>query len=206
MINIRCAFVKLAQPGKTLREGEFQYELTALIPKKAVKEFKHFQAILEEVIAQTTKFKTAKDKAAVLKLVRTTHIEKSLFKDGDKTVDGRGKVYDGLEGHYTVKIKTKAEEMSTGVFKSPQGLVLRYARTNEDIPLEEQADQLYSGAWYDVAVSLSAYDTLGTKGVTAYLQGVSKLVNDTRLGGADPFSEARDDLPEEEEYEEADEY
>lgn len=197
--NVRCAFVKLATPGKAMTEGDDpKYETTLLIPKKSGVEFKKLQKALDEVVGSAAKFKNAKDKAAALKLVRAIHKHSSVIKDGDKTVDKSGKIYDGLEGHHLIKASTHSEKKPDGTYKPKQGLILRY-RTNEDIPQEDLANQLYSGAWYDIVVFFSPYVYMGKKAVTCYLQGVMKLANDTRLGGLDPFSEGRDDIEDDEE-------
>ena len=114
----------------------------------------------------------------------------ALVKDGDEP-NAEGTVYDGLENHFTFRAKTKAEETPTG-YKPVVRMILQ-RRDKSEIPAHTQADELYSGIWADLAVVLKPYKSPLMTGVSAYLQGVMKLRDDTRLGGIDPF-DVRDDI------------
>ena len=151
--NVRCAFVHLAEPSKPT--GDFNsdptYELTLLIPKKQRKEFDQLKGIIQEVVTQSKAFKTAAERKKAVSVALKVGADGAVIKDGDKTVNKEGVIYDGLEDHWTIKVKTKAVQKSNGTYAPKVKFPLKY-RSNEDIPTEALANELYPGIWADVSV------------------------------------------------------
>lgn len=195
--NCRVAFVHLAEPAVSKLAGfDPKYEVTCLIPKSATAEIEKIKQAIKDTVRLSEKLKTASDKKKAESKALKIHQEYCIIRDGDKTKNADGIIYDGLEDHFLIKAKTGVTEMSDGSYKLKVPLALKY-RSNVDIETENLADELYSGMWADVAVTFQGYIFMKKPGVTVYLNGVMKLKNDERLGKANPF-EARDDIVEEE--------
>lgn len=197
--NARIAFVNIAQPNTTFSNkndaGEpidGKYSVTVLIPKK---ESEKFQAgltkIVKQVIQLSSRLKSKSDKQKADRTALKYNQDGSLIKDGDKSKDKDGKIYDGLAGHDTLRASTKAIRKDGG-FVPIVTLKTMYIN-KEAIPKDKLSDQLYSGVWADVGVRFVPYSTGKNIGVTCYLVGVMKLQDDERLGSSDPF-EVRDDI------------
>jgi len=197
--NVRLAFVSVDKPNTrfgtkdaTGQAIDGNYEVTCLIPKSEVK----FPAVLNKLIEQTLKnnsnLKTAQDKEKAYKIATKIGAEGGLLKDGDELRNKDGVVYDGLEGHYALKVKTKAILNSSGGF-SPRMAFKIVDKNKNTIRAHEIADRVYSGVWADVALTFSPYKSGINMGVTTYLSGIQVLFDDTRLGGSDPFT-VREDI------------
>ena len=203
--NARLAFVHLAKPSNSPgANSDPNYEVTILIPKKQKKEFDQLKTILDETIKQSKAFEKAEQRKKAASVALKIHQDGSIIKDGDKMLNRDGVVYDGLEDHYCIKVKTKADLKSDNTYAPKVKFPLKY-RSNEDVPTEALASEFYSGIWADVSINFKGYVFAKKKfGVTAYLGGVMKLKNGERLGGSNPF-EARDDIVEDE-YDEEEGY
>lgn len=210
--NVRGTFVKIAKPSEGTEEIKPAYEITALIPKKEQKQIDKLVEVMREVIKTTNKFSQKAGKFSPAdqrkKALASTkiHGDGAIIKDGDQTTNSDGEVYDGLEGHYIIKAKTGAEQVSDGEYKPKVNFAIK-DRFNDNIPPEKQSDELYSGAWYDISIQISAYAFMKKNfGLTSYLGGVMKLKNGERIGGHNPF-ESREDVKDDmEDYEEETEY
>lgn len=199
--NVRLNFVSIAEPRPSLELDDagnpkkYDYEITLMIPKGA-KVLQEIHNLVDQVIEQSSKIPAALKKQASA-TAKATGKERALFKDGDKAVSGStGKPYDGLPGHLYFKAHTAAEKVGEG-FRAKQDLKLvlwdSRTQTKQSVDRGFIADHFYSGIWADVSLNFAGYLYMKKPGVTVYLGGIMKLLDDRRLGGFDPF-EARDDI------------
>lgn len=199
--NVRLAFVRLDSPNTGLSNKDSNgepidgsYEATVLIPAGKFKPiFDILKVELEKLLKINKNLTAPADRLKALKNALTIGGDGALFKKGDDQTNKEGKVYDGLEGHYTFKVKSKAVRDANGNFK-PKIEFKVVDKNNQNIPVHAIRDEVYSGVWADVVFTLSPYSYMGKTGITAYLGGVMKLIDDGKLGGSDPFSGGRDDI------------
>lgn len=199
--NVRLCFVKLDQPNTGLSNKDASgepidgnYEATILIPERKFQIlFNAIKSELEKMLKINKTLASPEQKLKALKAALTIGGEGALFKKGSEQTNKEGKIYDGLDGHYTFKVKSKAVKGPDGNFKPKIDFKL-VDKHNQNIPAHAVRDELYSGCWADVAFSLSPYEYMKKVGVTSYLNGVMKLADDSKLGGSDPFGEARSDI------------
>ena len=198
----RLNFVHLAKPGHNKLGKKYQYGCQILIPKDS-KFIEVLRPIIGEAIEMNVKHGLkASEKKALFAAVMKLHVKGSLFKDGDKMINKKTKKpYDGCAGHYVLQTTTDAIETPEGFAVARGQLHLKNA-ANEVIPETKRASELYSGIWANVLLKFSVYDAAGNRGVKAYLSGVQKLKNDTRLGGFDAFEEEADFMGEEPSFDE----
>lgn len=211
--NVRIAFVNIDKPrpgmekdAKTGEPTKYQYELTALVPKKSKVQTEIIKLIQKAVSMSSTLSgvedkKGKSEKKSALERACAIDGDGSVIKDGDNCLQKNSdKPYDGLAGNFVVKMKANAVQNDDGTFKPKVDLRLVRADKSE-IRKHEIADEIYSGAWVDISCTLFPYKFLGKTGVTVYLNGIQKLKDDVKLGGFDPF-EVRDDIVSAQESEE----
>jgi len=198
--NVRCAFVNIASPNIKFSEKDNDgnaisgsYELTCLIPKKEEKFMAVLDKILQQVLKNSSILKTSAEKNKAYKTALNIGEHGALIKDGDNSKNKDGAVYDGLENHYTIKAKSKAIRKNGGFMPKIEFKIVD--RFKNRVPEHLIADEIYSGAWFDIALNLKPYSSQMGTGISAYIAGIMKLKDDTRLGGMDPF-EVRDDITE----------
>lgn len=199
--NVRLVFVKLDQPntGFVAKDSKGEpidgtYEATALIPAKNFQPiFNQFKTEIEKALKINSRLKDGPSRLNALKTALAIGKEFGLFKKGDEQKNKEGKVYDGLQGHYTFKVKSKAVKGADGSFK-PRVEFKVVDKNNNPIPAHSIRDEVYSGIWADVVFTLSPYEYMKKQSVTVYLGGVMKLADDAKLGGSDPFGAARSDI------------
>lgn len=199
--NVRLAFVRLDSPNtglaKTDSNGEpieGNYEATILIPEKKFQTiFNALKSDLEKMLKINKTLATPEQKLKALKNALTIGGEGAVFKNGADQMNKEGKIYDGLEGHYTMKIKSKAVKSPNGDWQ-PKIAFKIVDKHNQNIPAHSVRDELYSGCWADCVFTLSPYEYMKKTGITVYISGVMKIYDDTKLGGSDPFGAARDDI------------
>jgi hypothetical protein len=195
--NVRLAFVRLSSPAVFEgKDGNATYQVTALIPEG---KFAPIEKAVFQAVDQATKLNKKlkeKEKAQALKTAKSTGEAGAIFKVGDNATDSNDEPYEGMAGMMTLRAKTGAEETATGY--KPKVPIQIVDHRNRPIPREELDELIYSGVWADLSITLSPYPTTGVvpAGVTCYLNGVMRLIDDERLGGGGNQFEARDDLEE----------
>ncbi len=196
--NARVCHANIAKPN-TKYKASGEYGVTVMIPKS------DFQALLPQVqkhllkmLKQNKKLPTEAERKFVLKQALAYDKDAGLFKNGDALGDESGKPKCPVKGMVLFAAKSNGELLPSGGVKPKFDIKLVLA----DKSVVEEGDasrHFYSGVWCDVWINLAAYITgKGNKrkiGIKAYLNGVQKLCNDVKLGGADPFAE-RDDIDE----------
>lgn len=184
-IPCRLSYAKIWEPT-TDDKGNKKFSAMLLIPKTDKKTIKS----IEDAI-QAAKLEKFGDKAP--KNLPTT------FNDGDETADNDEK-YDSLRGYMTLNVNTDAKR-PLDIVKKKDGVI--HAITNQD--------EVYSGCWCYVTVTLKGYDIevagAKKKGIGSYLGPILKWKNDTKLGGggvtaATAFADKAFDTEEEKDEEE----
>jgi len=199
--NVKLAFVSLDKPRPNMQQTAYLYEATVLIPKKNQKIVDEILKIGGKLVKDSPKFSDAPGKKGkpsereqAMEIVTTIGEDGSLIKDGDETISkSTEKPYDGCENMYTLKLKAHAEAHDDGTFSYKQQVKFVFADLSE-LRRGEIATELYSGAWVDVSFALVPYNYMGSVGVTAYLNGVQKLVDDAKLGGFNPFEDRSEEV------------
>lgn len=202
--NARLAACYLAKPQIWQNPPSADYNVQILIPKGG-KEEKAFLAGVEKslkAIAEKSKVLTSKkDKDSVLKAALKFGTTGSIIRDGDEITDGEGNPLEKFANAWVLKAKTKAQNEDGGPPMAQLKLVDRRGVAIEKHLLE---DMFYPGVIADVQMQVKAYNSAGNKGITCYLSGVMKVKDGERLGGINVF-ETRDDIEDDDEYEETDE-
>lgn len=202
--NVRLAFVWIAKPqlkkdGKTNANGDLiegNYSVTMLFPKKQ-NVLKSIEKTVKQVVKLCSNPKVDKVKAEKIALQYSKDF--SLVKDGEKSVNSAGEVYDGMAGHDIIAAKARAEKTEKGFQPKIAFRVVDFQKSA--IAREELESRVYSGVWANVSIRLSAYNHMGKSAVTCYLTGIQVIADDTRLGGSDPFEVVEKDDSEDSEYE-----
>lgn len=183
--NVRLAFVYIAKPNdKFSADGRAaSYQVSCLFPKDS--DLDLFERILTTLSKTSPVFSSTTERTAGLKNMLKIHETGSLLKDGDKTTNKDGQIYDGFENNFFIKAKTNAV-FSDGVYKPKIGFKLvRWDKS--EIKHDEIENEIYAGCWANVMITLSPYKSPLGSGVTVYLGGIQKTYDDTRFGGLDPF-------------------
>lgn len=198
--NVRIIWPQIAKPSQGRDNIAPSFGVTALVPKKdANRIIAEAKKIAEEMLRAST----FPEKKRVPALARSFkfHDHGSLFKDGDKQEKADGTMRKETQGHVLLKMTSKVdpESVANGEAPRPRFPFELKDKKNQPIPAHLIEQEFYGGAWCDLTFTLAPYDTAGNVGISAFFNGAMKLVNDERLGGAENFSEARDDIPDEEE-------
>lgn len=208
--NVRAVFVHLAAPREGMNGDKWAYELTALIPKSNTKALEQVLDALKKTVELSSRAGSKEKKQKILKRALAIHEDKSVIKDGDEILNKDGNPRPELQGHYLLKCHVNAIQDKDGNFttKFPLQLKLWDTQTQQrvDVAREAIADHFYSGVWLNIALSFCVFDVSGSTGVSTYLNGALKLIDDTRLGGHDPFADPDIEPADESEESDDDEY
>ena len=162
--------------------------VTLLIPKKGSAAFlNQLGPAVRQTLQLNKKIVDMEEKKAALAIALAIGVKVSLLKDGDEPND-KGVTRPELAGYYTWQVKKNAyRDSKNDAFVEEYPLTFRDALGN---PVAEpfRDREFYSGVYADVALTLATFDNKGSKGVTAYLNGLRKNRDGERIGGFDPFA------------------
>ena len=169
---VRLSYANIAQPRKN-DDGKAKYSSQIIIDKTDKKTIKAFERAIEELKADPKALAKVEGKAAYLKL---------NLRDGDTDVSGQPEVY--------------ADKFFINANSDKQPIVFNRDKIKmDDFDIEEE---IYSGVYAQVALSVFAYNFNGKKGVGFGLNGIRKIKDGERLGGvhvsADDFGDDLGDL------------
>ena len=156
---VRLSYANIAQPRKN-DDGKAKYSSQIIIDKTDKKTIKAFERAIEELKADPKAVAKVEGKAAYLKL---------NLRDGDtdEAVADQPEVYAG--------------KFFINANSDKQPIVFNRDKIKMDqFDVEEE---IYSGVYAQVAISVFAYNFNGKKGVGFGLNGIRKVKDGERLGG-----------------------
>ena len=156
---VRLSYANIAQPRKN-DDGKAKYSSQIIIDKTDKKTIKAFERALEELKADPKAVAKVEGKAAYLKL---------NLRDGD------------TDEAVADQPETYAGKFFINANSDKQPIVFTRDKIKMDqFDIEEE---IYSGVYAQVALSVFAYNFNGKKGVGFGLNGVRKVKDGDRLGG-----------------------
>lgn len=155
--NVRLSYVRLFEAQQINGQGEAIYSVCLLIPKDSPEVPKIKAAIKQEFEGMKTRYPklNGKDPKAWANPLR----------DGDAEKDGSE-----YQGCYFINAKRKEKQGAPIVIDGKK----QYITDPNDV---------YSGSWGNVAVSIFPYEFTGKYGISVGLNGVQKTKDDERLDG-----------------------
>lgn len=192
--NVRLTFVRLNDFDVDEENPEKGTKSVTMLIRKNKTNADKLLKFFHLVIQQSDRVPAALKKETFQKIA---NFETGLFRDGDTYVSkSEGKQYPGTPGHLMLRAKFNAFLNDAGEFASKRPLTLLRANGSE-IRGNAISTEFYSGIWADVECSLNAYvNKKGGVGVTCYLGGVMKLLDDESLSQMSSSLQARDDIAE----------
>lgn len=192
--NIRGNFINLDRPN--ILQSKATYGLTGLIAEESFKPVQEkVLKFVQQVLKSNGRLIDAASREAAYKTASKLGGNGAIFKIGNDMIkEATGEPYDGMAGNMYFKASANAKADESGLYE-PQYPIKVVDIYNEEIPKHEWAAKLYSGCWFDIAVSFSPYPKtpVAPAGVKVYLSAVMKLKDDTRFGSSSPF-ESREDM------------
>lgn len=167
--NVRIAFPTLWEPTQFNGQGDYKFEVTALIDKTRTEVFEDIENAIKKVAIKKW---GVKDADKIIKSIRNIP-NRFCLRDGDE------KEYDGYAGNMFIKASSTARPT-----------VVDRDRTS----LTAQDGRPYSGCYCNVSLEFFAYDNSG-KGISAKLRGVQFLRDgDAFAGGGVASADEFEDL------------
>lgn len=190
--KVRFSFVTLLKPS-VFENNDPKFSCDVLVPKGDKELVKKLKEVSLKVTEEYWKGKTpAKVK------------EKQLLKDGDTRTTDDGEPYKGYEGHWYFRASsngafpTGAEPiMFEGEKMYPPNII---DRTRRKLTTEEE---VYSGMYGAIAITVGAYDRPTNKGITAFINNnimkthEGEILGTARVSAEDEFAEILTELDDE---------
>lgn len=176
VVKGRLSYAYLAEPRKGDDGTEGKYSTAVIIDKSDKKS-------LEKL-------------ANAIKAVKENPVQRA------KLVNAKGEIPKGLKTPLHDGDETDKPECEGAYYfnTSSNNPVPIYASDRHLMTTEEARTEIYSGCYAQVMINLAGYNYNGSKGITAYLQGVMKWKDGERLGGgmatANDFEVLEDDSAE----------
>lgn len=169
---VRFSYVHLLEPYAAQSGQDEKYSVQLLIPKSDTKTLAKMKAAIEAAKEQGKSSKWGGKIPGNLKV---------NLRDGDeeKDVDGEDAAYKGMM-FMNVSSKTKP------------GIVGTQRGADGKLKALEDEDEIYSGMYGRASINFFAYNSNGSKGVSAGLNNIQKTKDGERLGGS--HSKAEDDF------------
>ena len=187
----RAAFVNVYKPKRNEQSGKDEWGLVMLFPKSNPEALEPFRAAALEALTE----KWGQDKSKWPAKLRNLDLKKHLSPGGDgwPIRDGDMQDYDGFEGNVSIGAKSY----------DPFGVV-----DNMRTPIEGEAlRKVQSGLICRAAVTASAYDQSGNRGVSFWCNALQVCKDDgTRFGGRVNAATAFDEFDDEDGADDAGNY
>lgn len=164
----RLSFVHLFTPRKANDNADAKYSVNLLIPKTDTATIQRVQAAIQAAVDDAVNRGTFKQP------IDPAHTKYPPLRDGDSLTDNGEQRGPEFAGHWYIAASTKKQPFAVD------------GQLNPIIDPEE----IYSGAYGNVAVQFFGYENSGNKGISASLVGVQKVKDGERLGA--PALEATD--------------
>lgn len=164
----RLSFVHLFTPRKANDNADAKYSINLLIPKNDTATLQRVQAAIQAAVDDAVNRGTFKQP------IDPSHTKYPPLRDGDSLTDSGEQRGPEFAGHWYIAASTKKQPFAVD------------GQLNPVIDPEE----IYSGAYGNVAVQFFGYENSGNKGISASLVGVQKVKDGERLGA--PALEASD--------------
>ena len=155
--NARLSYVRVFEAAQVNGVGEANYSVCLLIPKdspEAAKLKQEIQAVAEEMKAKFPKLKGQMPK-----------MWSNPLRDGDEEKDGAE-----YQGMYFINAKRKEKQGAPLVINGAKQYIT-------------EKEELYSGCYGNVAISLFSYEFTGKYGVGVGLNAIQKTKEGERLDG-----------------------
>ena len=192
--NVRLTFVRLSKFDEDDSNADKGTKSVNVLIKKSAAAYDQMLKYFQIVIAHSDKIPELKKEEVFTKIAK---FQTGLFKDGDTYVSSTtGEAYPGTKGHLMLTLKHVAFRNEMGVFQPRKELTLLH-RNGSIMRPQEIANEFYSGVWADVEGAITSYrNEKGGVGLTGYLQGALKTLDDESLSMMSTSLTARDDLGE----------
>ena len=167
--KVRFSYLNVFEPRSSMGEGgELKYSVTLLIPKSDKATLAKVNKAMEAAKAAYLTKNNGKKLPANLK--HTIH-------DGDGERPNGEAFNEECKGHFVITVSSKHQP------------VICYA---DKTPITEPKE-LFSGCYGRAIINFFVYDTAGSKGISAGLNGIMKLYDGEPLGGGVVTDEDWDD-------------
>lgn len=164
----RLSFVHLFTPRKANETSDAKYSVNLLIPKTDTQTVARIQAAIQAAVHEAVERGTFKQP------IDPAHTKYPPLRDGDSLTDNGEPRGPEFAGHWYIAASTKRQPFVVDGALNPI--------------IDEE--EIYSGAYGNVAVQFFGYENSGNKGISASLVGVQKVKDGERLGA--PALEATD--------------
>lgn len=171
--NARLSYVRLFEAQQINGQGEAIYSVCLLIPKDSPEVPKIKAAIKQEFDGMKARYPKLNGK--------DPKVWTNPLRDGDAEKDGAE-----YQGCYFINAKRREKQGAPIVIDGKKQYIT-------------DRNEVYSGSWGNVAVSIYSYEFTGKYGVSVGLNGVQKTRDDERLDGGTSiddfdFEDENDDL------------
>lgn len=168
---LRCSYPTLFNP-KSFQAGQTpKFSITVMIDKTNKEQMDYLKALHKDATDAMAEKWPDPAKRPRINLIGDT---KSLFKDGDKTVNNNGiplnETNPEYAGHYLLRASTATRP---AVVDRNKAEIL-------------DANEVYGGCFVKVNLNVYTFDTQANRGVTCGLNGVQKWADGESFGGGRP--------------------